>query len=260
MLEQIKAIGREAGKKIMAIYDTDMGISLKSDHSPLTLADKASHEYIVETLAAAFPGIPVVSEEGRLPSYAERASYGYFWLVDPLDGTKEFIKKNGEFTVNIALIEDGLPQVGIVYIPAQQRMFSAARGEGAWLSLPGGQQRLAAKQDFDPSGLVASISRSHPSGALDAYLKKIEGVQTVGVGSSLKFCGLAEQKVDFYPRFGPLWEWDTAAAHLVAEESGAAVRQLDGSPLAYNKEVLKHEKGFIAASSERLLDYLFKLI
>ena len=244
----------------MAIYDSDMGISLKSDHSPLTLADKASHEYIVESLSAAFPGIPVVSEEGELPSFGERSGYDQFWLVDPLDGTKEFIKKNGEFTVNIALIEAGVPQLGVVYIPAQNRMFSAARGEGAWLSADGQSQRLKGNQDFDKNALTASISRSHPSGALDAYLKKIEGVQTMGVGSSLKFCCLAEQKVDFYPRFGPLWEWDTAAAHVVAEESGAAVRELDGSPLTYNKEVLKHEKGFIAASSERLLDYLFEMV
>ncbi len=259
MLTRLRSIAEEAGRKILEIYSQDHGVSYKQDDSPLTRADKAAHESISAALRQHFPDIPIISEEGRLPNFEERRHQERFWLVDPLDGTKEFIKRNGDFTVNIALIEAGRSVAGVVGVPVQERMYSAATGQGAWLQEGSAQpRRLRANNAFDPEKLVASISRSHPSEALDHFLKKFPGLETLGVGSALKFCYVAEGKVDFYPRFGPLWEWDTGAAHLVAEESGCAVRNLDGTPLTYNKPVLKHEKGFLAASSPELLDFLMQ--
>lgn len=261
MLDQIRAIAMEAGKRIMTFYEGEVGITYKEDDSPLTLADKASHDCIVSGLKAAFPHIPIVSEEGEVPDYEDRKNYEQFWLVDPLDGTKEFIKKNGEFTVNIALVEQNKPCMGVVYIPAQKKMYYAAKDEGAWLSVEGGEPvRLHAKTEFNPQSMSVSVSRSHPSGALDVFLKKFTGIELKGLGSSLKFCYIAEKQVDFYPRFGPLMEWDTGAAHVVAEESGMVVLGLDRKPLEYNKPVLKHNQGFIASSCQALSDFLFEKV
>lgn len=256
MLTTVKEIAVEAGRQILQLYDGDMGISYKSDDSPLTKADKAAHDHICRSLTQAFPHIPIISEEGIVPDYQTRSGYARFWLVDPLDGTKEFIKKNGEFTVNIALIEDHRPVLGVVAIPVRERVYSARMGQGAWLSVAGGEALpIQSKSELDPQNLSVSVSRSHPSGELDAFLRKIPGVQLRPLGSSLKFCYLAEGLVDFYPRFGPLNEWDTAAAHLVAEESGVQVVSLRGAPLTYNKPVMKHE-GFLAAGSKELLRFL----
>ncbi len=256
MLASVKRIAVEAGHRILEYYDTDMGISYKSDDSPLTRADKAAHDHICRSLTEAFPGIPVISEEGIVPDYETRSRYESFWLVDPLDGTKEFIKKNGEFTVNIALIERGRPVLGVVAIPVRERVYSARLGQGARLSVSGGEDKpIHSNSKFDLQNLSVSVSRSHPSGELDAFLRKIPGVQLRPLGSSLKFCYVAEGQVDFYPRFGPLNEWDTAAAHLVAQESGVRVISLQNEPLTYNKPIMKHA-GFLAASSEELLHYL----
>jgi len=261
LLETAKHAALEAGARILAYYGDDIEVAYKDDESPLTLADRAAHERIVSLLREGFPDIPALSEEGRIPDYETRRDFARFWLIDPLDGTKEFIKKNGEFTVNIALIENGAPSLGVVYVPVQDKLYWAVRGEGAHLVKAGGAPvRLHAKSDFDPRRLSVSVSRSHPSGALDAFLKKLDGVELKGVGSSLKFCSVAEGSVDCYPRFGPLNEWDTAAAHLVAEESGAVARLLGGEPMTYNKPVMLHEPGFIVASSQALLDRLFALL
>ena len=258
MLEQVKTIAVEAGKRILDYYHTDPGTTYKQDQSPLTLADQASHDVIVRGLRALTPEIPIISEEGVLPAYEQRSHFPEFWLVDPLDGTKEFIKRNDEFTVNIALIRGDRPILGVVFIPVLEKLYYAVRGEGAWRIGPDPEPvRLHAKPEFDPNHLIASISRSHPSGQLDAFLKRLNGLETMGLGSSLKFCYIAERQTDFYPRFGPLWEWDTAAAHLVAEESGAVVSDLEGNPLRYNKPVLKQEHGLIAASCPELRNFLF---
>ncbi len=257
MLEQVKRVALEAGARILAYYDGEVRVEYKEDESPLTLADRAAHDRIVAGLTEAFPEIPIISEEGRVPPYEERREFERYWLVDPLDGTKEFIKKNGDFTVNIALIQAGAPVLGVVYVPVLDKLFTAERGKGAQLQRAGGPAKtLRAKTGFDPADLTVSVSRSHPSGKLDAFLKTLPGANLKGVGSSLKFCSVAEGEVDFYPRFGPLNEWDTAAAHLVAEEGGGVIRGLDGRPLTYNKPEIKHY-GFIAASSQPLLDYLF---
>jgi 3'(2'), 5'-bisphosphate nucleotidase len=257
LLEQLKTIAEEAGRRILEHYTANIEVTYKDDDSPLTRADRASHTHIMRCLEETWPDIPVISEEGELPEYSERQPLTRFWLVDPLDGTKEFIKRNGDFTVNIALVENGKISAGVVGVPVHGRFYTAARGEGAWLAERGqGNVRLTSRTTFAPEKLSAAVSRSHPSGALDAFLKKLPSVNLEARGSSLKFCAVAEGSLDFYPRFGPLWEWDTAAAHIILEESGGVVRDLDGKPLTYNKPVLKHEAGFIAASRPALLDHL----
>ena len=262
MLDQIIPIAREAGRRIMSFYDRDMGVSYKEDESPLTLADRAGHEYIVESLRTAFPDIPVISEEGYQPPYEERKYFKYFFLVDPLDGTKEFIKRNDEFTVNIALIEKDHVNLGVVGIPVREQVYGAARGHGAyfWDKHNVKSPRLAARQGFNPDKIVAAVSRSHPSGKLNEFIQNIPGMEPKAVGSSLKFCFLADDQIDCYPRFGPLMEWDTAAAHIVAEEAGAILMGLDGNPITYNKPILKHEHGFIAAANRDMYEWLLKRV
>ena len=257
MLEQLKAIAEEAGRRILEHYTADVEVTYKDDDSPLTRADRAAHDHIAGALQAQWPDVPVISEEGRLPEFETRRHYHRFWLVDPLDGTKEFIKRNGDFTVNIALVEQGRVSAGVVGVPVHGRFYMAQREKGAWL-LEQGQtpKRMQAREVFDARALSAAVSRSHPSGALDTFLRKLEGVKLEARGSSLKFCAVAEGSLDFYPRFGPLWEWDTAAAHVILEESGGIVRDLHGHALHYNKPVLKHEAGFICASHPSLLTYL----
>ncbi|MDJ0836052.1 MAG: 3'(2'),5'-bisphosphate nucleotidase CysQ [Acidobacteriota bacterium] len=258
MLQEVIRIAEEAGRKILSFYDGDQGVTYKDDSSPLTLADRAAHHHIVDALSRQFPDIPVISEEGRLPDAAERAAISRFFLVDPLDGTKEFIKRNGEFTVNIALIEDGRPVLGVVHIPVQNRSFAASAGLGARLSESGGEpRRIHAAEEPDIQALRVSMSRSHPSGQLDAFLKQLDGMRPAPLGSSLKFCSIAEGKVDFYPRFGPLCEWDTAAADIVLVEAGGVVTDLKGEPLRYNKDVMKHY-GLLAVATPNLLPFLLE--
>lgn len=249
MLEQIDvkkiiAIAEEAGNEIMKIYDTDdFAVTDKSDNSPLTKADKAGNAVIVAALKSAYPEIPIISEENKMIEYADRKDWNYFWLVDPLDGTKEFIKKNGEFTVNIALIRNGKPVLGVVGIPAKNQMYYAVENKGAFkIDENGVETKLfinAPKSDE-----IALIgSRSHPSPEFDAYLKEMENkfatVNFVPAGSSLKFCLVAEGKADVYPRLGPTMEWDTAAGHALVLEAGARVKVYgQENDLQYNKENL----------------------
>lgn len=255
MLEAIKSIALGAGARIMAIYDGEQGVTYKQDHSPLTLADQASHAHICAELNRLFPEIPIISEEGEQPDYESRRGFSRFFLVDPLDGTKEFIKRNGDFTVNIALVEGEAPVLGVVYIPALDQLYAAERGSAATLTSGGTTRAIHSRQDFDPSHLSAAMSRSHPSPELDAFLSRLENVRHVPLGSALKFCRVAEGAVDFYPRLGGLMEWDTAAAHIIAESAGAVVTALDGGPLRYNKPELVHT-GLICAANRALSAYL----
>jgi 3'(2'), 5'-bisphosphate nucleotidase len=244
-MKVICSIAREAGEAIMGIYDGDHAVEYKDDKSPLTAADKASHEVIVAGLQKHFPEIPILSEEGAAIPYEERKNWQHFWLVDPLDGTKEFIKHNGEFTVNLALIEEQKPVLGVVYVPAQERLYYGVVGKGAFVEIhKGDEQKLEVKPihirkpDFKV-GLTVVMSRSHPSPELEAYLKNIKVAEALPIGSSLKLCAVAEGQADLYPRLGPTMEWDTAAAHAVAVSAGAkVVNYPDGEPLRYNKEDL----------------------
>jgi 3'(2'), 5'-bisphosphate nucleotidase len=240
-LDRLEGIARAAGAAILSHYERGVGtVELKADRSPLTAADTAAHLAIVGALNDWTPTIPVVSEEGTIPSYAERKHWRQFWLVDPLDGTKEFISRNGEFTVNIALIEDGVPVLGVVLAPALDLMYAAGRGLGSWRQASSdSRERLTSSPAPDGAALVVAESRSHPSPELEDYLATIRVARRVRAGSSLKFCWIAEGKADVYPRFGPTMEWDTAAGDCVYRHSGRHGERT--SPLRYNTETLRHD-------------------
>jgi 3'(2'), 5'-bisphosphate nucleotidase len=238
-ISNICALAKKAGKAILQVYNGEITVETKSDNSPLTAADKASHEIIAAGLKALTPNIPILSEEGREIPYEERKHWKRFWLVDPLDGTKEFIKRNGEFTVNIALIEGNAPVFGVVYVPVQDKMYVGIVGEGAFVQEGDGEPRKIRVRKPDPeAGLTVVMSRSHPSPELQEYLQDIKVAEALPVGSSLKLCAVAEGKADLYPRLGPTMEWDTGAGQAVVQAAGGTVLMLEGKPLPYNKENL----------------------
>ncbi len=239
LLDALCALARQAGAAVMAIYAGEHDIVFKEDHSPLTAADRASHDTIVAGLAGLEAGLPILSEEGRTIPYAERQGWSRFWLVDPLDGTKEFIKRNGEFTVNIALVERGAPVAGVVYAPALELLYCGWAGHGAYLWRGRDSCTPIRVRPADhAAGLTVVMSRSHPAPELDGFLKGIRVAEALPVGSSLKLCAVAEGKADLYPRLGPTMEWDTAAGQAVVEAAGGQVVNLEGAPLRYNKENL----------------------
>ena len=229
-------IARRAGDEILRVYETDFDVDQKDDRSPLTQADLAAHRTIVAGLELLDPGTPIISEESPLPSFEVRRKWRRFWLVDPLDGTKEFVNRNGDFTVNIALIEDRQPTFGVVGVPVRQCVYAGGPDGACRLDSSGRTALRCRRMSADAITIVAS--RSHRDARLEAYLRTVQAgfahAECVAVGSSLKFCLLAEGKADFYPRLGPTSEWDTAAAHAVLAAAGGAVLQLDGAPLAYN--------------------------
>ena len=234
-----KAAAIEGGKAILKVYETeDFGVETKGDNSPLTKADKAAHEVIMTYLEPT--GIPVLSEEGKDIPFSERASWEYFWLVDPLDGTKEFIKRNGEFTVNIALVRGEKLVAGIVYTPVQQKLHWGIIGEGAFLEANGITSSIDGGKSSGYTGPVRVVaSRSHMSEETEQFISQYPGAEIVSMGSSLKFMVLAEGKADIYPRFGPTMEWDTGAAQAVLEAAGGSViDHKTGAALIYNKQVL----------------------
>ncbi len=238
--KDIVDIAREAGDAIMEIYKRDFTIEYKDDKSPLTEADIKSNEIICTALATLYPDIPILSEENKAAPYTDRKDWDYFWLIDPIDGTKEFIKKTGEFTVNIALIYKDTPVLGVVYAPVLEDMYYAKKDEGAFKN----DQRLPLKSNDHPDKtlkVVASVS--HLSEETQAFIDNLtsitEHVEQVSKGSSLKLCLVAEGEADLYPRLGPTMEWDTGAAHAVVLESGKQVVQYENDkPLVYNKENL----------------------
>lgn len=232
----------KAGDAIMEVYskaDTERGIEQKSDDSPLTLADRNAHQVIAKALKNT--GIPTLSEEGRDIEFKERSEWKQFWMVDPLDGTKEFIKRNGEFTVNIALIEDGVPIWGVVYAPVLNQLFSVDENENGYLKVDDNLTYLPKLEipfDENKSDLNVVASRSHLNNETQEFLDNLDEPNIVSMGSSLKFMMLAQGKADVYPRFAPTMEWDTAAAHAVLRSIGRDVYQMNGERLEYNKEDL----------------------
>ena len=245
MINYIEVINTalDAGTAILNFYSKPIKVERKEDNSPLTQADLAAHDIIVNALKRISPDVPIISEESRVPDYNERKEWNRFWLVDPLDGTKEFLKKNGEFTVNIALIENNVPVFGVVYIPAKNVTYFGELGKGSFKIENGKQKKIISKTpDLDKPVTVVS-SRSHGSNDLEEKLSEL-GVtigNNIAAGSSLKFCLVAEGSADIYPRFGPTMEWDTGAGDAVFRYSGEEVRY---SPIRYNKESLLNE-GFI---------------
>ncbi len=245
-------LAREAGKAILEVYGTEFEVKHKDDRSPLTLADMRSHRIIADSLQARYPDIPVLSEEGKSVSFEIRRNWDRFWLVDPLDGTKEFVKRNGEFTVNIALVEHRTPVVGIIHIPVANRLFIADVTEGCWEISDSGRRKLeVARMPADGPVRVAR-SRSHPSPGLEELLSLIPSHEVINRGSALKFCAVAAGEADFYPRFGPTWEWDTAAGQAIVTAAGGTMVDLSGKPFVYNKQDLLNGPFIVSSSMDWL--------
>ncbi len=235
LIKSAREAARKAGAKIIEIYESgDFSIEAKADDSPLTLADKAAHEVIVSILDKT--NLPVLSEEGSKVSFEDRKDWEYFWMIDPLDGTKEFIKKNGEFTVNIALVHQSKVVAGVVYTPVLKDEYWAISGAGAYKN---GKAIHVNAFALHAEGLKVVASRSHLNEDTQAFMDELNDPEVVSKGSSLKLLMVAEGQADLYPRYAPTMEWDTAAAQIIVEEAGGTVTQKDGSEqVVYNKENL----------------------
>jgi 3'(2'), 5'-bisphosphate nucleotidase len=243
LLDEIAVAAREAGEAIIEIMRRGFEVESKRDLSPVTEADRAAELIILGALARAAPGVPVIAEEevaaGRIPAHGE-----IYFLVDPLDGTKEFVRGGDDYTVNIGLIVDGLPRLGVVFAPASGALHGGLVGEGAWVEDQGARRAIATREPGAP--LVAVASKSHFNQATADYLgHSASGCGHVAVGSSLKFCIVAEGKADIYPRLSPTSEWDTAAGHAVLLAAGGRVDGPDGAPLRYGKRAFIN-RGFVA--------------
>ena len=247
-------IAREAGQKIMEIYNSnDFEIEYKEDNSPLTKADTASHSLIKEHLRKLAPEIPIISEEGKSIPYEQRKNWKDFWLVDPLDGTKEFIKRNGEFTVNIALVKNNKSVLGVIYAPALKVLYFADSSNGAFKQMNGCAPEAINTNSNGQDKLVAIQSRSHSSSGENEFLSRYSITDFISKGSSLKFCLVAEGNADLYYRSGPTWEWDTAAGQAILTIAGGKV-MTGNKELEYNKPTLKNDEGFVCVGNESLLN------
>jgi 3'(2'), 5'-bisphosphate nucleotidase len=242
LLPRVTALAYESGRAILAIYqDPNPQVNYKLDHSPVTQADLASHHILQAGLARLDPHWPVLSEESAEVPFEERKSWRHFWMIDPLDGTKEFLRRTGEFTVNIALIEDDRPILGVVYAPVFDKLYFATRGAGSYRT--DGKVTTAIKVAPATAGKTRfTVSRTHAS---EQETLQTKGCELIVMGSSLKFCLIAEGAADVYPRNGPTMEWDTAAAQCILEEAGGSVSDLEGNTIRYNKNVLRNP-GFVA--------------
>lgn len=247
LLPALISIAKHAAGEILEIYATDFRVEDKEDNSPLTAADMASHRAIMAGLSELTPDIPVLSEESATIPYLTRQNWDRYWLIDPLDGTREFVKRNGEFTVNIALVEYHQATVGIVYAPATHRCYFASKGQGAYKQDAGqAAQRIKTKSTSADSFTVAG-SRSHGSEQQQNFIRALGNkVDVIAIGSSLKLCLVAEGKVDIYPRFGPTSEWDTAAAHAIVTEAGGIVTDTEFKALEYNRKKSMLNPHFLA--------------
>lgn len=236
LVPEVAAIANEAGLRIMEIYNTDFDVAEKDDRSPVTEADTASEDLILPMLEALTPGIPIVSEEEVDSDGAPDISGGFFWLVDPLDGTKEFVNKRDEFTVNIALVAEGVPVLGVLAVPAKKTVYTGC-GLGTAMMVEGdGQPRMISARQAPEDGVVVVASRSHgDTDLLDEFLADYTVAEQVSAGSAVKFALVADGQADLYPRFGRTMEWDTAAGHAILLAAGGSVETVDGAPLIYGK-------------------------
>ncbi|WP_444887471.1 3'(2'),5'-bisphosphate nucleotidase CysQ [Microbulbifer sp. VAAC004] len=246
LLEQVIAICKNAGEAILEVYHStaELEVDTKADDSPVTAADLAAHKILAPALAQLIDGVPVLSEEQEMPSFAERSQWQRYWIVDPLDGTKEFIRRTGEFTVNVALIENGEPVLGVVHVPVLDITYAGGKGDGAFKRTLSGDTEIHVRplkprlEAGDAVELVAS--RSHGAGAVDQLVERIESklgaVVCKNMGSSLKLCLVAEGAADLYPRLAPTCEWDTAAAQAVVEAAGGTVVDDSFKLLRYNSK------------------------
>ena len=234
LCQEVRNIAQLASDKILVVYNTEFDVTSKEDNTPLTEADMAAHHVITEGLEKLTPDIPILSEESADIPFATRKEWHTYWLVDPLDGTREFVKRNGEFTVNIALIEDHQPVLGVIHTPVSGVCYYATKDTGAYKKLPDEPAVKISTRRKDTDHTLVAGSRSHRGDSLNAFLEKIGEHEIVSMGSSLKSCLVAEGKVDIYPRLGPTSEWDTAAAQCIVENAGGIIVELSMEPMRYN--------------------------
>jgi len=250
--EGVLAIARAAAAEILKVYDGDFAVHHKQDESPLTAADMAAHHCIVNGLARLTPDIPVLSEESAAIPVEERRGWTRSWMVDPLDGTREFVKRNGEFSVNIALIEGGVATYGVVLAPVTGTAWCGGQGLGAFRCGHDGSEQAIRVRTPAASPLRIAASRSHRNERTNVFIERMGDVEPVALGSSLKFCAIADGRIDLYPRFGPTSEWDTAAAQAVLEGAGGCILDLDGRPFRYNRRDTVLNGEFIALGDTTL--------
>jgi 3'(2'), 5'-bisphosphate nucleotidase len=251
-IDPVVVLAEKAGQAILEVYSSDFEVQSKADNSPLTQADLASHHCIVAGLESLTPGMPIISEESGLPDYEQRRQWDRYWLIDPLDGTKEFVNRNGEFTVNIALIDKQKPVFGVVHVPVQGKTYLGCEGYGAERRDAEGnvESIQVSTTSADPVRIVGS--RSHRGASLDEYLLNLGECDLIPMGSSLKFCVIAEGGADLYPRLGLTSEWDTAAAQAVVEQAGGSVVTLDGKAMKYNsKSDILNPYFFVIGAADR---------
>jgi len=257
IIDSVIEIANLAGNAIMDIYDSEFSYKLKDDSSPLTKADLRSNQIIINELQKLDPRYPILSEESSEIRFEERSLWDKYWLVDPLDGTKEFVKKNGEFTVNIALIEKNRPIFGVIRVPAQSATYWGGVSVGSMKKTDGEDAKKINVSYNNNQKLRIISSRSHKNELLKSFLIKLAPFEEIYTGSSLKFCLIAEGKADFYPRLGPTSEWDTAAGEAILEFSGGCVLSDEGNKIAYNSSKSLLNPNFLASSNERLIsDFL----
>jgi 3'(2'), 5'-bisphosphate nucleotidase len=251
LLGEVKQVASQAGGKILEIYETDFSIEKKDDNSPLTAADMAAHNTICQALKKLTPNTPILSEESSKISFEERKTWKQYWLVDPLDGTREFIKRNGEFSVNIALIENHRSILGVIHIPVSGICYSASLNNGAYKQETNKENVRIKSRKTDENNITIAGSRSHGGERLQNFIKNLEQPKVLSIGSSLKFCLVAEGLADIYPRFGPTSEWDSGAAQCIVEESGAVVVDTNFHTLKYNtKESLLNPSFLVIADKD----------
>lgn len=246
LLSDVCRIATEAGQATLPIYHSDFDVETKSDDSPLTQADLAAHRVIRDKLAELTPDWPLLSEEGGDIDFDTRRQWNRYWLIDPLDGTREFVKKNDQFTINIALIDNQRPVLGVVYAPAYDTLWYGAEGAGAFKQQGGDTPQTMATVTANTDKPRVLVSRSHRGPDVDALLAQMPDFEPVSMGSSLKFCVIAEGTADFYPRLGPTSEWDTAAAHAVLLAAGGEVTDTQGRALRYNTKDSLLNPSFLA--------------
>jgi 3'(2'), 5'-bisphosphate nucleotidase len=252
LIPEVSQIARQAGEQILDIYERGFDVHTKVDGTPLTTADRASHEIICRELAVLDGNLPVLSEESASESHSGREGWRQFWLVDPLDGTREFVKRNGEFTVNIALIDGNRPVLGVVHTPVKGLTYWAHAGGSAYRYSADGETHSIQVRQYHGGPPQVVASRSHARESLTQFLQRLEeregGYDTISMGSALKICIVAEGRGDVYPRLGPTYEWDTAAAQCVIESAGGKLTDCHGVPLRYNKSSLLNP-WFVASGS-----------
>jgi 3'(2'), 5'-bisphosphate nucleotidase len=252
LLPEVSRLAEQAGEAILKVYESEFAITHKEDRTPLTEADLAAHHLIEAGLQQLTPDVPVLSEESAKIPFSERSQWSTYWLVDPLDGTREFIDRNGEFTVNIALIENHQATLGVIQVPVSGVLYTGALKLGAWRQSPGHEAVAIRAREIEGPHIVVAGSRSHGSSRVKDFLEQVGDYELFPMGSSLKSCLIAEGKADLYPRFGPTSEWDTAAAQAIVEAAGGFVTDTQMQPLRYNtKDSLLNPEFFVFGATWR---------